>query len=107
MAKTLVATVVSNDKPQSGQKHRSSGNFSTDSIPQGTSYVSFEVTDTANPDIIHFDVMRDKSMGIDPTEYSNAYSGFQSDNVTPHRSLYIANPKNASGDFTVNVYANS
>ncbi|MFD2573189.1 hypothetical protein ACFSUS_21280 [Spirosoma soli] len=107
MAQTLLATVVSDPQPQPGQKHRSSGNFSTDSMPSGTKYVSFQVINTANPDIIHFDVMQDVSMGIDPTRYSDAYNGFQSNYTDPHRSLYIANPRNASGNFTVQVYANT
>ncbi|QIP16199.1 DeoR family transcriptional regulator [Spirosoma aureum] len=105
MDKQLLATVVSEAKPESGQLHRSSGNFSTDSITPGALYVTFEVVDSPNPDAIHFDVMRDKSVGFDPIEYKNAYSGFQSNNVEPFRSLYIANPENASAPFTVNVYS--
>ena len=107
MGQTLLATVISDPQPQPGQEHRSSGNFSTDLIPADTQYVSFEVVDNPNSSFIHFDVMEDKTLRVDPIIYENAYSGFESNIVTPYRSLYIANPQSATQEFTVNIYCNT
>ena len=46
--------------------------------------------------------MEDKR-GADPVVYKNVFSGNKVA-VVRERSLYIANPKNADGDFTVSVY---
>lgn len=107
MGQTLLATVTSSPKPQPGQTHRSSGNFSTDSMPSNAKYVLFTVQPSGgdDPNAIHFDVMQDKSAAHDPTRYSNMYNNAQGSYVEPQRSLYIANPTGATADFTVSVYA--
>lgn len=106
MGQTLIASVTSSPTPQDGQKHRSSGNFSTQTIPDGTSYLLWNVlnTDGSQNLIIHFDVMEDVSVGIDPTIYKDCYTGKQ-DAPKEYRSLYIANPKNATDNFIVQVFA--
>ncbi|WP_010244139.1 hypothetical protein [Acetivibrio cellulolyticus] len=107
MSNVLLATVVSEPQPQSGQSHRSSGNFSTDSMPDGTKYFLFKVINHPNPDPIRFDVMQDKSAAKDPTWYKDVYNNKQEDtHIDKCRNLYIANPENAdSKQFTVEVYA--
>jgi hypothetical protein len=106
MGQTLIASVTSSPAPQDGQKHRSSGNFSTQTIPDGTSYLLWNVlnADGSQNLTIHFDVMEDVSVGLDPTIYSNCYTGKQ-DAPKEYRSLYIANPKNATDNFIVQVFA--
>jgi hypothetical protein len=101
-----IARVISNPQPSKGQQHRSSANFSTESMPAGTQYVSFTVDGSGNDDGVFFDVMEDISMHSDPTIYYNQSNGSRSSNVTKYSSLYIANPQGAKKDFEVIVYAN-
>ncbi|AFU16636.1 DeoR family transcriptional regulator [Bacillus thuringiensis] len=103
-AQQLVATVLSQPKPLDGQKNRSSGNFSTESLPSGTQYLKWEVEGGGNPDLVSFNVMKDVSAGTDPVVFHDVLSGNRT-SVVSARSLYIANPKNASEPFTVSVYA--
>lgn len=103
--KLKIASVTSEGQPQKGQKHRSSGNFSTEGVPGGYSKFYWEISGTAEPDSIKFDVMRDVPMGFDPTEYSDLKNGSVTE-IKQERSLYIANPKGSyGGDFIVTVYA--
>lgn len=103
-AQQLVATVLSQPGPLEGQKNRSSGNFSTESLPSGTKYLRWEIEGGGDPDFISFNVMEDKSAAVDPVHFTGVLSGNRT-NVVSKRSLYIANPSNASGPFTVSVYA--
>jgi hypothetical protein len=91
-----LASVTSEGQPQQGQKHRSSGNFSTQTSnpPQK---VQWWITDNSQSSSITFDVMEDKSLAPDPT----IYAGLKNGSVTSYyssRSLYIANPKNTGGN---------
>lgn len=106
MSTIAIASVISQAKPQDGQKNRSSVNFSTQSIPTGTKYLSFEVTGTTNNDAVFFNVMEDKTAASDPTIYHNVSNGYRTNNVQKYSSLYIANPEGASNEFEVIVYAN-
>lgn len=100
----LIASVRSEGQPQNGQKHRSSGNFSTQNAVSGFNKFCWVVSNTNVPNSVKFDVKQDKSFGSDPTKYSNVVNGSVT-TTTEKRSLYIANPKGAnSGDFTVTVY---
>ena len=100
----LLAAVVSLPTPQPGQRHRSSGNFSTDNAASGAKRFIFKVINNPNADRISFDVMEDKSGATDPTIWKDEYSG-NSVPVERKRDLYIANPKGAGDqDFTVEVY---
>ena len=103
MSEKLIAAVESDPHPRPGQKHRSSVNFSTDRADKKAMYFIFRIDD-GNPrwEVISFDVMEDKR-GADPVVYKNVFSGNKVA-VVSERSLYIANPKNADGDFTVSVY---
>ena len=65
MPEQLIATVLSQTSPLEGQSNRSSGNFSTESLPVGTQYLKWVITDGGNPDIISFNVMKDVSSGTD------------------------------------------
>jgi hypothetical protein len=98
---TLIASVRSAPRPQSGQKHRSSGNFAIENLPGGTKALIWRVKDGNG---IHFDVMRDVSGGRDPVVWSNLHHNSRT-NVKTNRSFYIANPRGATGDFIVEVYA--
>lgn len=100
---TLIASVRSAPRPQSGQKHRSSGNFAIQNLPGGTKALIWKVKGGGGGNI-HFDVMRDVSGGRDPVVWSNLHHNSRT-SVKTHRSFYIANPKGATGDFTVEVYA--
>ncbi|AFZ27411.1 hypothetical protein Cylst_5389 [Cylindrospermum stagnale PCC 7417] len=89
------ALIVSQPHPQSGQNNRSSGNFSAQDCPGPR--LKWRV-----PGSIKFKVMEDKS-GTDLLIHSNVDNG----KVTrkhSSRSLYIANPENATADFQVDVY---
>ncbi len=98
-----IATVVSEGQPQKGQKHRSSGNFSTQTQnpPQ---MVQWWVTDNTHSSEIKFDVMEDIKLGHDPVIYAGLTNGA----ITKYyssRSLYIANPQNTGGQqFGVQVW---
>jgi len=100
----LIAAVQSEPQPQKGQKHRSSGNFSTVSADSCATILIFKI-DKSNPkwNSIRFDVKEDKSEGKDPVIYTDVYSGNR-EPVVRERSLYIANPEGADADFTVEVY---
>ncbi|MGJ5673581.1 MAG: hypothetical protein ACR9NN_08230 [Nostochopsis sp.] len=94
-ADSLCTSVTSSPSPQSGEKNRSSGNFSTQNCEPR---LKWEVA----PRII-FNVMRDKSAGKDPVILSNVNDGKVTDAIDI-RSLYIANPQNATENFEVKVY---
>jgi hypothetical protein len=101
-----IARVISHPQPSEGQTHRSSANFSTESMLAGTQYVSFSVDGSGNDDGVFFDVMEDISMKGDKVIYHNASNGYRSSDVTKYDNLYIANPQGAQKDFEVIVYAN-
>jgi hypothetical protein len=86
------------------QKYRSSGNFSTSVVPPGYTQLYWEIQHQENPSAITFTVKQDKSDDEDPTIFSNLTNGSVT-KIEKHRSLYIASPKNADGDFLVLAYA--
>jgi hypothetical protein len=91
-AQSTCACVTSESRPQSGQRNRSSGNFSTQGCAASLRWTA--------PVPIVFDVKQDRSGRSDPTPFSGLTNGVVT--VNPNqRSLYIANPKNATGNFTV------
>lgn len=88
----------SSKKPQSGQKHRSSSNFSTKGMTKGK-YLIWTVEDG-----ISFDVMVDKTAASDPTILRNITNGARtpySGDIVENDRLYIANPGGAKEDFVV------
>ncbi|MCU0287597.1 MAG: DeoR family transcriptional regulator [Acidobacteria bacterium] len=89
------ASVTSEPKPQSGQKNRSSGNFSTEGCP-GTRLR------WSCPTGISFNVMKDVPMGRDPVIFYGIANGTIT-KMYKARSLYIANPRWADSSFTVSV----
>lgn len=100
-----IASVRSEGQPQSGQKHRSSGNFSTDDAPDGYNSFEWQVSETEQPGNVKFDVMEDKTASSDPTIWSQLTNGSSTD-VQKKRRLYIANPSGSNGgSFLVTVYA--
>ncbi len=108
MSQQLLATVTSQAGPQSGQKHRSSGNFSTENAPSNTQKLLWKVVpgdDNVSPSNIKFKVMRDKSAASDPTIWTNLSNDSETD-YKSSRSYYIADPSGAgSSNFNVLVYA--
>lgn len=100
-----IVSVTSLGHPQPGQKHRSSGNFSTQGVPGGFSKFYWEVSGTKEPDSVKFDIKRDKSAGIDPVIFSDLKNKSVT-GIQQIRSLYLADPKGSyDGDFIVTVYA--
>ncbi len=101
-----VELVVSEPHPQGGQKHRSSGNFSTKRFGGNSqiiirAYYNYgQAQQKEAPEII-FDINEDKT-GKDGVFASGIKSGHICRN-TSDRNLYIANPRNASANFTVEV----
>lgn len=89
------ASITSEPNPQGGQSHRSSDNFST----AGCGSVSIR---WSSPEGITYDVMQDVSGGTDPVIHHGLTNGSVTSN-NQSRSLYIANPRNASSDFLVSV----
>ncbi|MNW51716.1 hypothetical protein D3C74_292090 [compost metagenome] len=104
--KILISSVTSTPTPQPGQSSRSSGNFSTDTLPPNTINFQWEITSTGNddPNSISFIVAKDVSGGSDPTIFSNVVNGKYTD-VYESKSLYIAKPNDATSNFVVSVYA--
>jgi len=91
-----MVAVTSEPHPQSGQKHRSSPNFDTNGLTGGDHYLW-----TCSDKDASFKVNHDVH-GSDETIFSNVHDGaitscYSSDH------LYIADPQNASADFTVTV----
>lgn len=101
--KIKIASVTSEPQPQKGQKHRSSGDFSTDGVPNGYSKLYWEVSGVPVPKGISFDVNKDKT-GTDPVIFRNLTDGSVT-GVFEDRQLYIANPRGANTSFLVTVYA--
>lgn len=97
-------TVLSSKSVQSGQKHRSSINFTTESFGKNCSliiraYYDYGTTDQREAKDVSFDIKVDKT-GTDSTWKENIKSGYCCNN-TNDRNLYIANPVNAKQDFMV------
>lgn len=105
MNRQLVSTIVSQPQPQSGQKNRSSNNFSTKTAPAGTKYFQFEVAEAPDNDAVFFNVMQDKTAATDPVIYFNEGNGNRTNIITKSDSLYISNPSGASTNFEVKIYA--
>ncbi|WP_380705346.1 binary toxin-like calcium binding domain-containing protein [Salinithrix halophila] len=100
---TLVATVTSGSEPQKGQNSRSSGNFSIDSLPAGTKKLKW-VVEGEGASSIKYTVKEDKSSANDNVFWESLTNGIET-NIKKSRSLYIADPKNATSNFKVKVYA--
>lgn len=88
----LIATVISRET------------FSTQKLTPGTKFIKWEVENDDNAEHISFDVMKNVTEGVGTTIFKDVLSGNRTSEVSA-RSLYIANPKNASEPFTVSVYA--
>ncbi|WP_277999128.1 phosphatidylinositol-specific phospholipase C domain-containing protein [Bacillus cereus group sp. BfR-BA-01349] len=91
-AKNERASISSYYVPQSGQKNRSSNNFSLNGIAAG-SRVRVEIHGDGES-VLSFRIMRDKSGDTDPTIWSNVKHGtvLTIPANTQLGSLYIANP---------------
>ncbi|MDZ3952447.1 phosphatidylinositol-specific phospholipase C domain-containing protein [Bacillus thuringiensis] len=91
-AKNERASISSYYVPQSGQKNRSSNNFSLNGLPAGTR-VRVEIHGDGES-VLSFRIMRDKSGDTDPTIWSNVKHGtvLTIPANTQLGSLYIANP---------------
>ncbi|CAG9000407.1 MAG: hypothetical protein CENE_02402 [Candidatus Celerinatantimonas neptuna] len=104
-AKIEIASIRSEGRPQQGQHNRSSGNFSTEGIPGGYNRLYWQVSDIKAPNSVQFDVMMDRSGGIDSVEFERLQNTSITE-VKKFRALYIATPRGTDGsDFKVTVYA--
>ncbi|MEI5906978.1 phosphatidylinositol-specific phospholipase C domain-containing protein [Bacillus spongiae] len=102
---TLVATISSEGGPQSGQKHRSSNNFTTVNVPANTEKLYWEISGNTNADAISFSVKEDVAIWTDPIVFNSLKSGSYT-SVKKNDSFYIADPRNTGGkSFTVKIYA--
>lgn len=105
---TEIASVTSGPNPSSGQRNRSSGNFSIENLPANSTGLYWVVLDTSGLNVnsnIVFNVKIDRSAASDPTPFSNLANGSTTP-ITTGRSFYIANPRGAnSQNFIVKVYA--
>lgn len=100
-----IASITSGPAPQKGQSHRSSGNFAVETIPPNTTALLWTISGNPNADRITFNVMKDISVGKDPTVFPDVSNGHKTKLETA-RSFYIADPRQANGkDFTVTVSA--
>jgi hypothetical protein len=93
--------VVSEAGPQEGQQHRSSNNFSTESLT-GKSIQWTCVDGQGNTSIV-FTVMHDDHSGIervDETIFKPVTNGTVT-SMCKKSDLYIADPSGAGSDFTV------
>lgn len=89
-----------------GQQSRSSSDFSTEEQPEGTTALYWTVTDDNGNELpnVTFDVKQDVSGGDDSTTFTSQKSGSKTGYVNA-RTLYIANPRGADGDFIVTAHA--
>ncbi|MCR9163827.1 MAG: DeoR family transcriptional regulator [bacterium] len=87
--------IQSSPTPQPGQKNRSSENFGTNTVNSGDGDLLWSC-----PDGVSFNVMKDKSVAVDPVVFKSVKNGTVTKN-SDDRNLYIANPKGASEAFTV------
>ncbi|MGG2134755.1 phosphatidylinositol-specific phospholipase C domain-containing protein [Bacillus sp. S2(2024)] len=102
---TKKASIVSEKGPQSGQKNRSSNNFSLGSAKGKQVRVLIKNAEGQEASI-SFRVMRDKSADTDPVIWSGVRNGSLLTVPTDANSsnLYIANPSGATSNFTVEFY---
>ena len=107
--KFLEVKINSQANPLSGQKNRSSKNYDFNKLKTGMKLL------WSCPANISFDVMEDRSLSSDPITFSNIKNGSLTDfpSESAANGLYIANPKNASSEFTItatsifeNAYSN-
>lgn len=108
MSELIIASVTSEARPKTGQSHRSSGNFSTDTAPINTTGLRWEVRGTNRSSLVSnvsFDVMIDVSAGRDKTEFSGLTNG-RTTAYKKNRKYYIANPEYAPDEgFIIDVFA--
>lgn len=97
----LVATVTSEPIPQSGQRNRSSRNFSVNDYACRLRWVVLE-DGVPNPNI-RFNIMRD-SGAKDEVLARGVFHGATTDNVFVARAIYIGNPSGAKRQFQVRAY---
>ncbi|RGP43747.1 hypothetical protein BTW32_29450 [Bacillus thuringiensis] len=103
---TLESQIDSSYRPLSGQKNRSSSNFSLGHLADGTRVrVSIEGAGSVN---LSFRVMRDKPADTDPTIWSDVKNGsiLTVQSGANKKDLYIANPSgySSNGTFKVKFY---
>ena len=96
----LVAAVKSEPHPQSGQDHRSSGDFSLDA----GQYTVKITGNNPDPKSIFFNIMRDVCHGHDPKIQINVGGGSVINFEDSERTMYIADPRGATTDFVVEFY---
>ena len=96
----LVAAVESEPHPQSGQKHRSSGDFSLNA----GQYTVKITGDNPDPKSIFFNIMKDVSLGHDPKVQIDVGDGSVINFEDNERTIYIADPRGATTDFVVEFY---
>jgi hypothetical protein len=106
MAEKEIASITAAPGPQPGQKHRSSGDFPTDSAPPGTTSLRFSVSNTPYAADVRFEVWRDVSAGRDKTIWKDLKDG-SIESYESYRQLYIVSDKDTTHDhtYTVTVYA--
>jgi len=97
----LVASVTSQPGPLPDETQRSSGDFSTLQLPDGTTGLRWEVEGAPG---ITFDVLENVELGFDRPRLLDIGNGAETSLESSAR-LYIANPTNASQPFEVRVFA--
>ncbi|MGE7186405.1 phosphatidylinositol-specific phospholipase C [Peribacillus sp. NPDC006672] len=102
----LISQILSESKPLSGQKNRSSQNFKINDLPKGTKGLKWiiEPTEKDNPSNISFNVMVDVSLGTDSVRWEKISNESRTEAYT-NTKYYIANPSGATNNFTVKIYA--
>ncbi|MFI8617095.1 hypothetical protein [Acidovorax sp. Leaf78] len=95
---TVIAAGTSLPKPESGQSHRSGPNFTLISDDGGPITLSL-------PSGIVFDIKQDISLKEDPTPVKDATNGtvVPGGKLTTGKNYYIANPRNATSNFSVTL----
>ena len=69
ITRQLIASVTSEMQPQKGQEHRSSGNFSTQGLPEDTKALAWEIVGGGEAEVIKFSVKEDVP-GKDPVLFT-------------------------------------
>lgn len=78
--------------------------FSTATLPEGTSFLKWELAGSGDLDDILFDVMEDKFWDIDDLIFSDVLHENRTE-VVQNKELYIDNVRNATSLVGINIYA--
>ena len=103
---TQLVSIQSEPAPEPGQKNRSSANFQFTILPPGV--LKITVAEHPSPDLLRFNIMRDRRLGRDPVVLQGVRNGVEvsASEFETDTSYYIADPVGTAGrNFLVEIDA--